>query len=233
MRKPLSILLGSIFILVGLQALLFTVIMPFFGLAAWSVLQLWPVIIISIGALFVVPPMVVKARRGLGGLFIPGLPILATGLILLWCSVFDLWHIWEWVWPVEILALGLGFLFAGARMRVIWLVIPASIFWFLGLAFQFSALTGIWEWWSVFWAVVPFSVGMSLLLIGIYRKSSPLMSAGKIICGATGLIAALILLILSHFWTSIFGAMIIILVGVAMLIRNLTQYTLTSRFSTE
>ena len=43
---------------------------------------MWPVLVVGLGLLFVAPPLLTRGKRGLGALFIPGFPILATGAIL-------------------------------------------------------------------------------------------------------------------------------------------------------
>jgi hypothetical protein len=93
----------------------------------------------------VLPPLAVRGKRGLGALFIPGMPTLATGLILLLASVFRRWDVWAWLWPLEVLALAAGFLVAAIYTRVIELVIPAIIIGLNRLLLQFCTVTGLWE----------------------------------------------------------------------------------------
>lgn len=224
MKRQFSTLIGVILVVLGVQALFFNVVMPVFGFEAWSVWRLWPVVLISTGLLFVIPAATAKSGSGLALLFIPALPILATGLISLWASVFNWWDVWNWAWPVEVLVIGLAFLLAGIKMRVIGLTVPASIFWFTGLALQFCALTNLWHWWAVLWTVVPFSVGLSLLLIGLRTHSTGTLVAGEVISGMSGLAAAGMLLLMAGFWTNVFGSVMIIVTGVIMLVWNLLQY---------
>lgn len=224
MKRQFSTLVGVILVVLGVQALFFNVVMPVFGFDAWSTWRLWPVILISTGLLLVIPAATAKSGGGLALLFIPGLPTLATGLISLWASVFNWWDIWSWAWPAEVLVLGLAFLLAALRMRVIGLVVPASIFWFTGLALQFCALTNLWHWWAFLWTVVPFSVGLSLLLIGVRTHSTGTLVAGEVVSGVSVLAAAGMLLLMSGFWTGVFGSVMIIATGIIMLVGNLLQY---------
>jgi hypothetical protein len=115
------------------------------------------------------------------------MPVLITGGMLLFSSVFRFWRAWAWMWPLEVLAVALGFLFAAVSMRVIWLLIPAIIIGANGLLLQFCALTGLWEVWAVMWAIEPLSVGLALLIIGIRRRGAGLVTAGV----SLGLLAVL------------------------------------------
>jgi hypothetical protein len=216
MNKQFSLIAGLILILVGILALMFTLAMPMLGLRTWrwGVWRLWPLAVVGASALFVLPPLFVRGQRALGALFVPGMPILTTGAILLLASVFDLWGAWEWLWPLEVLALAQGLLFAAVYMRVIWLVIPAIIIGANGLVLQFCALTGLWEAWAVLWPVEPLSVGLSLLVISAKRRWFGLFVAGLIVCGLAGLGLVGMTAILSEWWPiSLLGSGVLILVG--------------------
>jgi hypothetical protein len=188
-NKQLSILIGGVLVLIGACALASTLGATVLGLGLWQwgPWRLWPLIVVSVGLLFVVPPFLARGKRGLGGLFIPGIPILVTGAILLFCSVFDAWGAWEWLWPLEVIGLAVGFLFAALYMRVIWLLIPAIIIGLNGLLFAFCAITGWWAVWAVMWAIEPLSVGLALLAVNFKRPSSGLLAAGVALCVLAGL----------------------------------------------
>ena len=221
MDKRLSILGGVALILLGSLALMSTVVLPVLGLDlwGWGFWRFWPLIVLSAGLLFVLPPFFVRGARGLGALLIPGVPILTTGGILLFASVFDAWGAWEWLWPLEVLALALGFLFAAAYTRVIWLIIPAIIVGLNGLVLQFCALTDLWEAWSVLWTVEPLSVGLALLVIGAKRRSSGLLTTGLVVCGLAGLALVGMTTILSGWWPiSLLGSGALILAGGVLLL---------------
>jgi hypothetical protein len=221
MNKQLSLPVGVILILMGILALMFTLAMPMLGLNVWrwGAWRLWPLAVVSVSAFFVLPPFLVRGRRALGTLFIPGMPILTTGAILLFASVFDLWGAWEWLWPLEVLALAEGFLFATIYTRVIWLAIPTIIIGANGVVLQFCALTGLWEAWAVLWAVEPLSVGLSLLVVSATRRLSGLFVAGLIVCGLAGLGLVGMTTILSAWWpVSLLGSGVLILAGFLMLL---------------
>ena len=95
MEKRFSTLVGITLIFLGSLALLFNLIMPMLGFDGWrwGVWRLWPLIVVGIGWLFVLLPFLVHGWRGLGGLFIPGIPILVTGSILFLASFFNWWGV--------------------------------------------------------------------------------------------------------------------------------------------
>ena len=147
MNKRMSGFIGLGLILVGVMALASTVLMPMLGMRLLhnGLLRLWPLTVSGVGWCFILPPLLVRNRRGLGGLFIPGIPILTTGAILTLASFFNWWSAWEWLWPLEVLSVAAGFIAAAIHMRVIWLCIPAFIIGANGLLFQFCAITGLWN----------------------------------------------------------------------------------------
>lgn len=172
MQKQASLLFGLILIILGALALGGNLYMQ-------NVLEgdfrAWPLFVVGAGLLFCVPPLLFQGVRGLGGLFIPGAPILATGGLLYVASMSGNWELWQSWWPLEVIALGIGFALAAIFMRVIWLIIPTFIVGLTGLALLFCTLTGQWEAWAVLWTVVPLSVGLPLLLIGVIKR---LMGSG-------------------------------------------------------
>jgi len=227
MNKQLSIVISIILIMVGLLTLAFSLVGPVLGFRVW---QLWPLTVVAAGALFVLPPLLVRGKRGLGGLFIPGMPILTTGTILLFASVFRTWDVWSWLWPQEVLAGALGFLFAAIYMRNVWLLIPAIIVGANGVLMQFCAITGLWSVWAVLWAIEPLSVGLALLAVYLRRRSAGLLVAGVTLCalavmGAVESIAIVSLSALFPLWWlwKWIGPVTVILVGVGLLVWSLVR----------
>ena len=153
MGKQLSLLLGIGLVLFGGLALAANLFGQLFGWRpGWVFGLFWPLLVVGVGLAFVIPPLLAHHQRGLGALFIPGMPVLMSGVMLMAANIFNLWWIWEMFWPLEVLALAIGFALAAVWMRVIWLLIPASIIGFNGLVLQFCALTGWWESWAALWA---------------------------------------------------------------------------------
>ena len=203
MNKQTSAAMGVVLIALGLLTMAFTLGLPVLGLSMWNVFQpwrLWPLTVVSVGLGFVLPPVLFRQKRGLGGLYIPGMPILATGGILFFASALDWWGAWEWLWPVEVLSVAAGFVLASIHLRVIWLMIPAIVIGANGLLFQFCAITGLWDVWALMWTIEPLSVGLSLLIIGARKRSSGLMTAGILLCGIGGVGLVGMAAILSLSW---------------------------------
>jgi hypothetical protein len=226
MNKQFPILAGIGLIILGLLALFFTVGVPMLGLSVlfWGPWRLWPLIVVGLGLLLLAPPVLVRSRPGLGLLFIPGMPVLTTGGILLLASVFNWWNVWEWLWPQELIALGLGFLFAAIYMQSVWLTLPAIIIGLNGLVFQFCALTGLWEAWSFLWTIEPLSIGLSLLLVGAVKRTRGLFLAGLVVCGLAGmaLMGTTSILALGALWSGwwlakLIAPAVIILAGALLL----------------
>jgi hypothetical protein len=226
MRRRFSFLVGGTLILIGVLALAFTLVGPMLGASVWmwGVWRLWPLLVVAGGLLFVVSPLLARGRRGLGGLFIPGVPILTTGGILLYASVLDAWQAWEWLWPLEIVAVALGFLLAAIYMRSIWLLFPAIVVGANGALLQFCALTGLWESWAVLWLAEPLAVGLAFLIVNLRRRSRGLFIAGMIMCviAAMGLIG---MTAVFPRWVLInaLGPAVLLLVGLLMLVNSLVR----------
>jgi hypothetical protein len=219
MGRRFSLLVGITLILIGGLSLAFTLVMPRLGMRAWAwgAWQLWPLVVVAAGLLFVVSPLLVRGRRGLGGLFIPGVPLLTTGGILLYASVLDAWHAWEWLWPLEVLAVAAGFLLAAVYMRAIWLLFPAIVVGANGALLQFCAVTGLWENWAVLWAVEPLSVGLAFLLINVRQRAH-----GLFIAAAAGLIG-MTAVFPGWLLVNALGPAILVLAGVLMLAHSLVR----------
>jgi hypothetical protein len=181
MDKRFSAILGLGLILLGGLALMGNMGAPVLGVSLspfwpfaflWreTVGRLWPVVVIGLGLLLAAPPVLHPTRRGLGVLFIPALPVLTTGALLLLASLFNWWGLWRWLWPQEVLALALGFLFAAIWMRAPGLAIPAILVGLNGMVFQLCAVTGWWEAWAVLWTIEPLAVGLGLLAAGALAR---------------------------------------------------------------
>ena len=198
------------------------------------VLRFWPIVVSAAGLAFVLPPILVRGKRGLGALFIPGAPILVVGGLLMIASVLNAWSLWAWLWPMILLGLALGFAISAFCMRVDGLFIPAIIIGLNGLVFQFSAVTGLWSWWSVLWTVEPLSVGLALLLFGARKGSSGTLTAGLILCGIAAAFFVLMTAILTGGWLfKLLGPGLFILVGLALLAWGLARGKLLPQSATE
>jgi hypothetical protein len=225
MNRKGYFLVGGALVALGILLLLFTVIMSLIGVSLLGfALRFWPLIVVAAGLAFVLPPFRAKGNRGLGGLFIPGVPVLVTGGILFLASVLNVWSIWAWLWPMELLAVAIGFLAAALYMRVNGLLIPAIIVGINGLVFQFCAITGLWEWWSVLWTIEPLSVGLALLVFGAVQHVPGCIKAGFILCAIAAAGFLLMITILGDWWpVRLFVPGLIILAGLALLAWGLVR----------
>jgi hypothetical protein len=227
MSKNISIVASVALIAVGVVSLLCSTVGYFFGFRVW---QLWPLFVVGAGIALVLPPLLVRGKPGLGALFIPGVPVLTNGCILLFTSVTRWWGAWEWLWPMEVTGVALGFLLAALYMRVIWLLIPAIIIGANGMLFQFCAVTGWWGIWAVAWVIEPMSIGLALLAVNLKQRSEGLKVAGVALCALAVVGAAESLTIVAMstlfpvwwMWRWM-GPVTLILAGVALLALGLVR----------
>ena len=119
MNKRVSTLIGIFLVLMGGLLLMSNVVLPLLGIRSWywSVWRLWPTMVVGVGVFFMLIPLLWPHKRGLGTFFIFGAPILATGGVLLFTSIFNVWGAWSWLWPVEVWSVALGFVLAALYMR--------------------------------------------------------------------------------------------------------------------
>ena len=180
--------------------------------------QLWPMAVVGVGLALALVPMVVW-RRWAGMFFIPALPILTTGGILLAASLARWWEIWRMAWPLEVLALAAGFICAALYARLIWLIIPAIFVGLNGLVLQFCALTGLWSAWAVLWPVEFLAVGLTLLVVSFHTRSSAVLMVGLLFCGlsAAALGGMLTLVAGQAHLASLIGAGSLIFLGLVLL----------------
>lgn len=237
MNRQFSILVGVTLILAGLGGMLYNLLAPLLDWDAWQwgAWRLWPLIVVSIGALLMLVPLVVRGQRVLGVFFIPAAPILTIGGLLLFSSVFNAWNAWTWLWPLLVLAAAAGFLLAAVYVRTLWLVVPAIIIGANGLLFFFCAVTNMWDVWSVLWTIEPLSVGLALMVVSMDRRVSPwLFWAGAITCGLAGLSLVGMTAIISDWWLiNLSGPVILMLAGFLMLVWDVLQRATSPGAATE
>jgi hypothetical protein len=235
MQKKTSLLFGVTLILLGVLALAGNLFLRVVGNGFVLGFRAWPIFVVAAGLLFCLPPFIFSKLRGLSGLFIPGLPILTTGVVLFIASISGNWHIWNYLWPLEVISVALGFILMSIFMRVPWLMIPASIIGLTGLVLQFCAATGLWSSWGVLWTVEPFAVGLPLLLIGMFKKIEGVKVAGIILCGIGGLaFAAMSSLLITSLWiTRLIGPAIVLVLGVLLVISALLKHPAEAQNNTE
>jgi hypothetical protein len=235
MEKRTMILVGGGLVGLGVLWLVLGLVAAVLGINLFGfALRFWPGIVSALGLAFVVPPFLVRGKRGLGGLFIPGVPLMVIGGLLLIASVLNAWASWAWFWPMVLLGLAIGFVAAALYMDVSGLLIPATILGINGLVFQFCAVTGLWSWWSVLWTVEPASVGLALLAFGARHPSRGAIKAGLILFAISAGAFALMFAILAGGWLfRLVGPGLLMLVGLAVLAWALARGRLLPRSATE
>ncbi len=179
-QRFFSLIFGIVLIAIGTLSMAGNL---FLQMEAW---RLWPVVVIITGLLLTAPGFFGLAQRGFGAFFIPGIPVLVTGGILMFASLSHNWGIWAVAWPLEVLGVALGFALAGVFMRVPALAIPAMIIGVNGLVLAFCNLTGLWQAWALLWPVEPLSIGLGLLVLGMFNHSRGVNTAGVILCALAG-----------------------------------------------
>ena len=179
-ERSLSLLFGIALVSVGAMSLLANTLL---AQEAW---RMWPITIVIAGIALCVPGFFGLKKRGLGSFFIPGIPVLTTGGILLFASLLDRWDVWAIAWPLEVIGLAVGFTLAALFMRVAGLAIPALIIGANGIVLAFFNLTGLWGAWAILWPIEPLSIGIGLLIVGVVHRSSGTKLAGMILTGIAG-----------------------------------------------
>jgi hypothetical protein len=179
-ERLFNLIAGVTMLAIGVIALAGNV---FLATKAW---KLWPVIIVLAGIGLTIPGFFGFSHRGFGSLFIPGIPVLTTGGILLYASLTNHWNVWAVAWPLEILGLALGFTLAAIFMRVPGLAIPAFIIGINGVMLAFCAVTGLWQSWAILWPIEFLSVGLGLLTLGIAINSAGVKTAASVLFTIAG-----------------------------------------------
>ncbi len=181
MKKNLfPLIAGTVLVLIGVASLAANLLLK---TEAW---RFWPVIVILAGLGLTAPALFSFKVPGLGAFFIPGLPVLTTGSILMAASLTDNWGIWAWAWSLIVIALGLAFALGAFPLRAPGLAIPAVILGVNGLFLAFCAVTGLWAAWALMWPIEPLSVGIGLLILSLIERSPGAKLAGIILCGIAG-----------------------------------------------
>ena len=117
--------------------------------------ELWPTFVLALGVVFYVLFLADRVRYGL---LMPATILTVTGLMFFYC-VFEGWYMMRAIWPLFIVAPGLGFLlmyFFGKKEQG--LLIPGGILIAVGLFF----LGGTTEY-EYLWPIVLIAVGIALL----------------------------------------------------------------------
>ncbi len=117
MQKKTTLLFGVTLILLGVLVLAGNLLLQRTGSGSLSAHRAWPVFVVGAGLLFCLPPFIFSEQRGLSGLFIPGIPAFATGILLFIASQTGNWHLWASFWPVEVISVAAGFVLMAIFLR--------------------------------------------------------------------------------------------------------------------
>ena len=128
--------------------------------------------------MFLLAPLFYRREKWTGVFFIPGAPILTTGLLLLVSSIANAWAIWAWAWSLVVLAVAVGLVLAGLTTRIYWMGVPAIILIGTGLILGYCAVTGRWGDWAWLWGLEVAVVGCMILLVGHLAKNIVVRTVG-------------------------------------------------------
>jgi hypothetical protein len=216
MNRMVSAMIGTTLILLG--ALFLLVNLAFNATGAWM-WQTWPLIIVAAGALFLLVPIFFRAQKWTGVFFIPGTPVLTTGLLLLVSSIGNSWRIWEWGWALVILAVAAGLVLAALTTRILWMGVPAILLGATALILAYCAITGDWGAWVWLWGLEAAAVGLMILAVGYLAKNNIVRTVGWSFVGfgAFAATAMMALAGLNSRLMTFFSAGILILGGIALI----------------
>jgi hypothetical protein len=216
MNQKVSAMIGTVLILLGALFLLVNLAFNAAGVWIW---RTWPLFIVAGGALFMLVPLFFRREKWTGVFFIPGTPILVTGLLLLVSSIGNNWSLWAWGWSLVILAVAVGLALAGFATRILWMDVPAIILGATALILAYCAVTGNWGDWVWLWGLEVASVGCMILAVGYLAKNMVVRTVGWSFVGF-GAFAATVMMALagqnSRPMTFV-SAAILILGGIALI----------------
>ena len=112
-ERSLSLIFGLALVAIGSISLLGNTLL---AVQAW---RIWPLTVVILGMALCAPGFFGLKKRGLGSFFIAGVPVLATGGILLFASLFSRWDVWSLAWPLEVMGVALGFALAVVVLAVV------------------------------------------------------------------------------------------------------------------
>lgn len=129
----------------GLLLIILGAVLLAANLGAFSLLRFWPLLIVGGGVCFF---LMWLWERGNYGLLMPAAILTIVGVLFLYCEIDGWWHM-EDLWPVFILAPGVGFILMytlGAQDRG--LLMPGSALLVIGI-FLLSANRWAGPWWPL------------------------------------------------------------------------------------
>jgi hypothetical protein len=169
------------------------------------------------------------------GAFYLGVMLLLLGLLFLafnlGATLFPMWEVMSIgrLWPLFVIWIGLGFFLPifvwwEKRHSNYGLAMPGTIVLVIGLILLYCSLTGNWAAWAFLWALVPFSVGLGLLMLYLLGpKARGLLVAAFFVGGGSLAIFAVFASWIGGPLGGIVGAALLLILGVALVIRALIR----------
>ena len=174
-RNITGAIIGIVLVLIGIFSL--------FGqhFAFWNIDYLWPLIVVAIGAGFMIAMLL--GDKSLGGLAVPGSILMTIGLILLVMNFTNTWEAWSYCWALIVSAVGVGVWLNGVRSDqpelkkhgINTLRVGLSLFIFFGVIMEFVFfLSGEANRGSLLlWSILLGLVGVYLLIVRLFRMTKP------------------------------------------------------------
>jgi hypothetical protein len=172
-RNITGAIIGVILVLIGVFSL--------FGqyFAFWNMDFLWPMIVVAVGAAFMIAMLL--GDRSRGGLAIPGSILMTIGLILLVMNFTNTWEAWSYCWALIVCAVGVGVWINGIRSGqpemkkhgLDTLRVGLYLFIFFGVIMEFIFyLTGVTHFGSLLlWSILMSLVGLLLLVTRVLNMA--------------------------------------------------------------
>jgi hypothetical protein len=164
--------LGSLFIPVTLvlitgAILLLASVFDFWGVWAW----LWPLEILALATGFFVAALYMRTIW----LTIPAIIVGVNGLVLQFCAITGLWHLWSVLWTVEPLSIGLSLMVVSIKARSTLVFLAGALLCSLaGIGLVGMTAVTLSGWWLFNWIgpAILILTGLALLIWGILPRSS-------------------------------------------------------------
>ena len=124
------------------------------------------------------------AQNRQASIFVAGVMLMALGGLFLIAQLLG-GTFWAYFWPYPIIALGLAFFFGlvNRGRGAGGLAIPGSIITTIGVLLLLQNSFGWWESWAFAWTFIVISIGVGILLMGIWNQSARAQRTGLKIAG--------------------------------------------------
>ena len=174
-KNQTGIIIGVILVVIGVVSLIGNIF------KSWNMDNLWPLVIVGVGAAFLV--FMALGDKSRSGLAVPGSILVGIGLLLYFMNLTDTWEAWSYCWALIMVFSGAGVWISGMRsdrpdlkksgidtMRggfilfLVFAIIMEFIFSITGVHRQVNILA---------WAVLLAVLGLVLLVVRLLRLGKP------------------------------------------------------------